>query len=137
MLTILLTAVYPTHYSQQTAQMMTNQMHQQRGGPQVQSQTVIQPTQPPQMVQMTAPPNNEVTEPAPIQPKAQPKRAKQMALLQDPNSGKEIDIEQLAKEEPKVKPVVNRTIESFSGASNQTDVVSTVCPLIVSLMEWN
>ena len=107
-------------------------MHQTRGAP-VSNQAVIQTSQP-QLVQMAASTPNEVTESTPIPSKTvpPPPRKKHLAIITDPNSGKNLNIEDLAKEEPKNTVAVNRNNESYSGASNQPNAVSSVClPIIL------
>jgi hypothetical protein len=104
---------------------MMSQIHTSRGAPV--SQPVIQT---PLAVQVPGPvsSNNEVNESQQIQQKpVLPKRQRCIATITDPNSGKNLNLEELvSKDVSKNQTVVNATNDSHSGADNLLNASSTV-----------
>jgi hypothetical protein len=106
---------------------MMSQIHTSRAPV---SQPVIQT---PLAVQVPGPvsSNNEVNESQQIQQKpVLPKRQRTIAIITDPNSGKNLNLEELAsKDVSKNQTVVDATNDSHSGANNLLNTSSTVWPL--------
>lgn len=113
---------YQTH-PQAAAPMIPPPMHQSRGTP-VSNPPVIQAQQQPMVSLQTN--NSELNETTQMATKQMPQRTRRVAILTDPNTGKDVDIEQLAKEEPKSQVSTNRPNESYTGASTQANSLSTV-----------
>ena len=116
---------YQAH-AQPPAQMIAPAMHQSRGTP-VANQPVIQAQQPPMVPLQTN--NSEINEPTQLPSKQIAPRTRRTAIITDPNTGKDVDIEQLAKEEPKSQVASSRANESFTGASTHSNSLSTVSHL--------
>ncbi|CAG2111570.1 unnamed protein product, partial [Medioppia subpectinata] len=123
--------VYSSHFNPQpathpNAQMVSSQL-QPRGQP-VAAQPVIQTTHQPLPVQMTAPtPEMNTESPTPSSTKVQ-KRTRTLAILTDPNSGKTIDLADLAKnpiEEANSQTDATLKTESHSGTSNPANTTQT------------
>ncbi|CAG2121136.1 unnamed protein product, partial [Medioppia subpectinata] len=124
--------VYSSHFNPQpathpNAQMVSSQL-QPRGQP-VAAQPVIQTTHQPLPVQMTAPtPEMNTESPTPSSTKV-PKRTRTLAILTDPNSGKTIDLADLAKnpiEEANSQTDATLKTESHSGTSNPPNTTQTL-----------